>query len=139
MATLSLQRSKELLQEQGYHVWITEIWHSFAHIRRDLFNMCDLVAIKDGQSGVLGVQACGEDVQSHVDKLLKGYTDSKGKVIEPNIYLPIWLRAGNDFFIWAWRKRGERGKRKTWQLRMIEFRITDGVVVPYEIPEVPSE
>ena len=134
MATLSLQRSKERLQEQGFSVWIVEHWHSFAKRRIDLFNMADLIAIKEGQSGVVAVQACGEDCQSHIVKLLGDDTNGLLPHQEPNKYLPIWLKAGNPFFLWAWRKRGERGKRKTWQLRQIEFIIENGIVVHREIP-----
>lgn len=127
MATLSLQRSKELLQEQGFHVWIAERWNQWAHKRQDMFGFADLLAIKSGISGVTAVQATGEDVQSHIEKML------------PNPYLKIWLEAKNQCFIWAWRKRGERGKRKTWQLRTIEFLLKDGIVAPYEIPTEEKE
>ena len=142
MATLSLQRSKELLEKQGFSVWIVEKWQSYfkknlkpgepSGIRVDLFNMADLVAIKEGQSGVVAVQACGEDIMPHIAKLL-GFDDGETKV-EGNKYLPIWLKTGNPFFLWSWRKRGERGKRKTWQLREIEFLIQDGQVVHREVP-----
>lgn len=134
MASLNLQRSKQLLEEQGFLVWIVEVWLAWGHVRRDMFNMMDLAAIRSDRKGVTGIQACGEDVQEHIRKLLEGYTDSKGKAISANIYLKPWLEAGNPFFIWAWRKRGERGKRKMWQLREIEFIIENGIVVHREIP-----
>ena len=134
MASLNLQRSKQKLEDEGWFVWIVEVWLAWGHVRRDMFNMMDLAAIKSDVKGVTGVQCCGEDVQEHIRKLLEGYTDSKGKAISANIYLKPWLEAGNTFFIWAWRKRGESGKRKVWTLRQIEFRITNGIVTPYEIP-----
>lgn len=118
MSTLSLQRSKAVLDKEGYHVWITEHWHSFAKRRVDLFNMCDLIAIRHDMNGVLGVQACGEDLQPHLNKLLgdnligkigMGYTP-------PNPHLPVWL-CHNQFEIWQWLKRGARGERKLWVCR----------------------
>ena len=139
MATLSLQRSKKLLEDQGFKVAIVERWNQWAHIRQDLFNMCDLIGIRWDRKGVTGVQCCGEDVQPHIQKLLEGYTDAKGRAVPPNIYLKVWLSAGNPFFIWAWRKRGERGRRKTWQMKEIEFLIEAGQVVHREMPSETKE
>lgn len=135
MASLSLQRSKKLLEDQGFKVWIVETWNQWIMQRRDLYNMCDLVAIRHDRSGVMGIQCCGEDVGSHVTKLLEGYTDGKGKVWGKNEYLPVWLSAGNTFFIWAWRKRGARGERKTWKLREIEFLLDGTTVIHREVPK----
>lgn len=133
MSTLSLQRSKKLLESDGWKVWIVEVWIQWTMQRRDLFNMADLVCIRSDRQGVMAIQCCGEDVAPHVHKLLDGWTDSKGKAYGPNEYLPVWLASGNLFFIWAWRKRGEQGKRKTWQLREIEFIVENGQVVHREV------
>ena len=89
--------------------------------------MADLVAIREDRKGVTAVQACGEDVQGHVEKLLA------------NPHLATWIKAENPFFIWAWRKRGERGKRKTWELREIEFILENGQVVHREISHVQKD
>jgi hypothetical protein len=121
MATLSLQRSKQTLEADGWAVWIVERWNQWSHKRMDLFNIADLVAIRPDRKGVTGIQATGEDVQEHVRKLM----DSP--------YLKVWLQAENPFFIFAWRKRGERGKRKLWELRQLEFLLKDGVVICQEI------
>ena len=124
MATLSLQRSKQKLQADGWSVWIVERWNQFSHKRLDLFNMADLVAIRDNRKGVTAIQACGEDVQEHVRKLMD------------NPYVKVWLQAENPFFLWAWRKLGERGKRKTWELREIQFVLRNGEVVAEENKEL---
>lgn len=134
MATLSLQRSKQWLERDGWKVWIVEHFNPWAHIRQDLFGMCDLIAIRSDRAGVTGIQACGEDSAEHIRKLLEGWTDEKRtKTYGPNEFLPIWLQAGNPFFLWSWRKRGERGKRKTWQLREIEMVLKDGLVVAQDL------
>jgi len=122
MATLSLQRSKQELERQGFSVWIVERWNQWSHKRLDLFNMADLVAIRQDRKGVLAIQACGEDCQEHIRKMMD------------NPYVKVWLQADNPFFIWAWRKRGAAGKRKLWELREIEFVLTDGQVQAHEIP-----
>lgn len=133
MATISLQRSREELKRQGYATWIVEKpYNQWTKRREDLFNLFDLVAIRGDISGVTGIQACGEDVASHIQKVLEGFTDGKGTLIPPNSHIRPWLKAGNRAFIWAWRKRGAQGKRKTWELREVEFIIKDGAVVAQE-------
>lgn len=134
MSALPLQRSKALLEEQGFKVWIVEYWNQWAHCRVDLFNMADLVAIRGDRQGVMAIQACGEDIQEHIRKLLEGWTSTKGKVYPPNPYLSDWLKAGNPFFIWGWRLRKHEGTKDTWQLREVEMLIENGQVVPKENP-----
>jgi hypothetical protein len=119
MASLALQRSKQLLESDGWKVWKVEQWNQWSMQRMDLFNLMDLVAIRADVNGVLGVQCCSGDAPKHVKKYLEGYTDKKGKFHGPNEFLPIWKAAGNKIVIHDWVKRGERGKRKTWQLREV--------------------
>jgi hypothetical protein len=121
MASIPLQRSKALLEEQGWKVWKVEVWNQWSGHRVDLYHLMDLVAIRADVNGVLGVQCCGEDVAAHITKIMSGYTDPKGKVWGPNEYLPIWKAAGNKLLIHGWSKRGERGKRKVWTLREVQL------------------
>lgn len=138
MATFSLQKSRALLNEQGYKTWIVEKpFNPYTKRREDLFNLFDLVGIRSDIIGVTGVQACGEDVQGHISKVLEGWCSAE-KPIPPNPYIRIWLQAGNRAFIWSWRLRGEKGKRKTYHLREIQFIIKDGVVVAEEIPRAEN-
>lgn len=140
MATISLQRSREKLKELGYATWITEKpFNPYTKRREDLFNLFDLVAIRDDIAGVTGIQACGEDVSDHVCKVLKGYVGSKGDEIPPNPHLRIWLKSGNRAFIWAWRKRGAQGKRKLWELREVQFVINQAGDVVAQENEVTVE
>lgn len=132
--TLSLQRSREELKRQGYATWITEKpYNPYTKRREDLFNLFDLVGIRGDLAGVTGIQACGEDVSDHIQKVREGFTDKRGNVIPPNPYLRVWLQAGNRAFIWAWRKRGAREKRKLWELREVQFVINQaGDVIAQE-------
>lgn len=139
MPAIPLQRSKALLESDNWHVWKVETWSQWSGRRTDLFNMCDLVAIREDRSGVTGIQACAEDVQEHVRKLMEGWTDKKGKVYGPNEYLPVWLKAGNPFFIWGWRLRKHEGTKDTWQLREVEFIIDDGIVVHRETTKCATD
>lgn len=141
MATISLQRSREELKAQGYDTWITEKpFNQWTKRREDLFNLFDLIGVRADIVGVTGIQACGEDVAPHVTKVLSGFTDDKGLEIPPNPHLRIWLQAGNKAFIWAWRKRGAKGKRKLWELREVQFVINQaGEVVAQENKVVVEE
>ena len=133
--TFSLQKSREELKRQGYATWITEKpYNPYTKRREDLFNFADLVGIREDIPGVTAIQATGEDVASHVTKILEGFVDGKGNTIPPNPYLRIWLKAGNRFFIWSWCLRGKQGKRKMYRLREIEFVLKDGQVIAQEIP-----
>lgn len=133
--TFSLQKSKKLLEENGYDCWIVEKpWNPYTKRREDLFNLMDVIGIREDTQGVLGVQACGEDCQSHVHKILEGGVDGEGRTFPPNPYLRVWLKTGNRFFIWSWCLRGAKGKRKMYRLREIEFIIENGQVVHREIP-----
>ncbi len=137
MATFSLQKSREELKRQGYDTWIVEQpFNPYTKRREDLFNCIDLVGIREDIPGVLGIQACGEDVSSHCRKISEGYTDPKGTQIPPNPHLRIWLKAGNRFFIWGWALRGEKGKRKTYRLRELEFCLKNGEIYTQENPYV---
>lgn len=132
-ATFSLQKSREELKKQGYQTWITEKpFNPYTKKREDLFNLMDLVGIRQDRSGVLGIQACGEDASSHTKKILEGCLGRDGQIIRPNPYLPTWLKAGNSFFIWSWCLRGKQGKRKMYRLREIQFVLKDGIVVAEE-------
>lgn len=105
-----MQRSLKHLKAQGYTCQIVEKWNPWAKIRQDLFGIIDLVAIKDGQKGVLGIQTTsGANHSARVNKAL----------VEPN--LALWKASGNRFVVQSWAKRGARGQRKVWELREQEL------------------
>lgn len=132
MASLALQRTKEWLEDRGWHVDITEKWNQWAHIRQDLFGLHDLVAVRHDSSGVWGINACEDNgsVQGHVDKYLTGWEHPKKGPMPPNKHLPVWLAAGNKFSIFGWGKRGAVGKRKVWTMRVVEFYL-DGSAIKW--------
>lgn len=124
MASLALQRSKQYLEDKGWHVAIVEKWNQWAHIRQDLYGLHDLVAVRHDSNGVWGINACEDngEVQAHIDKYLNGWDDPKRGRQPPNPHLPVWLAAGNRFSIFGWGKRSSdgRGSRKVWTLRVVE-------------------
>lgn len=121
----NLEKTHAKLKADGYTYAKVEYFNPWSKTTLDLFGLHDTVAIRADVPGVFGINSCGEDISSHVNKYLKGYTrKSDGKVYGPNVCLYPWLRAGNRFSLWGWRKRGDRGKRKTWHLREIVFSIS---------------
>ena len=104
------QRSLKHLRGEGYTVGIVEHWNPFAHIRQDLFGFVDLVALDPKFMQVIFVQTTsGSNVSARVQK------------IEVNPHYATAKAAGVRVEVHGWSKRGERGKRKTWQLRIVEM------------------
>ena len=87
------QLSLEFLRDQGYTVAITEHWNAFAKIRQDLYGIIDLIAIKSGVPGVLGIQTTSKsNISARVNKS------------KQNSALLTWYKAGNRFLIHGWGK-----------------------------------
>lgn len=95
-------RSKRYLEALGYRVAIVERWNPFAHIRQDLYQCIDLLAMKFGEP-LLAVQVA---TTANVGKRIAKAGDTPG----------IWRSTGNLFEFHGWAKKGKRGKRKTWTL-----------------------
>lgn len=106
MKTSPTQRSLKLLRERGYLVAITERWNQYAHVRQDLFGFIDLLAVRGDY--VLAVQTTsGSNASARLEK------------INQTPAALLWLSDHRGIVVHAWRKVGERGKRKTWECREI--------------------
>jgi hypothetical protein len=95
---------------------VTERWVPGENIRRDLFGCIDLVAVRRGEPGVLGVQATSlTNVSSRLKK-------AQGKA-GPR----TWLAAGNRFQIHGWY----RSPAGQWEVKIVSVRPEDlaGVVI----------
>lgn len=101
--TSPTQRSLKKLRDEGYTCAIVEHFNSFVRVRQDLFNFIDIVAIKEGIVGVLGIQTT---TRAHVNERLKKIHD--------NPISQLWLNTKNHIIIHGWSKIGARGKRKLW-------------------------
>ena len=85
--------SLDYLRKKGYSVAITEHWNPFGKVRQDLFGIIDLVAIKAGEVGVLGIQTTSKsNISARVAKA------------KNNKDLLVWYKAGNNFIIHGWEK-----------------------------------
>lgn len=120
------QRTLRALRGQGRLCEVVEryIPQAGPHgIRRDLFNIIDIIAL-DPVRGVVGIQSCGQSFAEHERTILEARTQ---ETIE-------WLSTpGTKLELWGWRKvklkRG--GAAMRWQPRIREFTLADfGVEYP---------
>jgi hypothetical protein len=113
-------RSLERLRKEGWTAGVVEKWIPMTKQRLDLFGCIDIVAVRPGQT--LGVQATSD-------------SNVNGRITK-SIQLPgllAWLQASNRFQVWGWGKKGKKGQRKLWSLRIQEIVLLGGC--PYVIAE----
>lgn len=98
------QRSLKALRNDGYEVQVVEQTLPRTFIKRDLYGVIDILAIRPGE--ILGVQTTsGSNLSARLAKARA----------EPR--LAAWLAAGGKFVVHGWAKRGKRGERKVWMVR----------------------
>lgn len=111
------QRTIAYLKARGAHPAIVEHWNSYAHIKLDLYNWIDVLAISEGK--FVGVQTTTQaNASARMDK-------ARG-----NAALKAWLQAGGQLVIHCWAKRGGRDKRKLWTLKEWFLTLEDVEQVP---------
>lgn len=103
-------RTLKWLRDNGYSCQVVERWNAFAHRRIDLWGCVDVVGIKRGENGVLGIQTTsGSNMSARVKKSLA--------IPE----LKIWLETGNRFIVQTWRKNS----KNRWISREKEILLPD--------------
>lgn len=124
------QRSLERLRANGFIACKVEQRLPFAGgkragegqpaVLRDAFGFGDILAAKNG-AGVWLVQATsGSHVNARVKKATAPILED-GTINPAHACLVEWLAAGGHFQVWGWAKRGPRGKRKVWTLRIVNI------------------
>jgi len=98
--------SAEYLRDLGYEVDICERFIPGANIRKDLFALFDLVAIRSEANGVLGVQVTS-----------RSNAASRRTKMQESPLLPLWLAGGNRAELHHWKLAGPRGKR-AWNVKI---------------------
>lgn len=101
------QRALAHCKAMGWTAGIVEKWNAFAKIRQDLFGCIDLIVLDGAGGGPIGVQVTSGS--NHAARVAKATAEPR---------LATWLAAPARFEVWSFAKRGERGKRKTWELRV---------------------
>lgn len=101
-----LQRSKRLLEAEGWHVSIVEHWNAFARIRQDLWNFADLLCLKSLSKQIMAVQVTS---RSHVS--------TRVAKIEASPLLTMVKDCGILVEVHGWGKL----KGKGWDCRRVEL------------------
>ena len=110
-----ISRALADLRKEGYTAQVVEHRVPVVNILRDLFGGIDIVAIRAGDK-VRGIQVTsGGNHAARVTKLRE----------EPR--LRTWIETGHTSLqVWSYARRGARGKRKAWELRVSELIIING-------------
>lgn len=104
MATSPTQLTLKKLKSDGWTtVQITEHWNSWARIRQDLFQIIDVLAIKDGVT--TGIQVTSKSNMS-----------ARAKKIADSDHIGNLREAGWVILIHGWYKEGNRWKVKVMDL-----------------------
>lgn len=108
-------RSLKNLRERGYICQIVEKFNMFSKKRIDLFGFIDILCIKEGEPGTLGVQTTTTgNINARITKA--------EALQEYHTYL-----TGNKVEFHGWSKKGAKGKRKTWQVKIIGKALSSNV------------
>jgi hypothetical protein len=115
MAISNTSRTLEYIRSQGWDADIVERFNPYAGKfgqRKDLFSIIDIIALTE--SGIAGIQSCGQAFKAHDDKILA----------EPMALR--WLEKGGTLILIGWRKiklkRG--GKALRWSPRIKTYDIS---------------
>lgn len=112
MASSPTQRSLALMRKEGYVCAIVEHWNPFANIRQDLYGFIDIVCLRGGEVGVLGIQTTST-----------GNINARIKKIQANPNYILWLQTGNRIEVQGWAKRGKAGKVKHWTVKRVPMEL----------------
>lgn len=111
MALSPTSRTLEYYRKLGATVAIVEKRIPYKFITQDLFGFIDILAISP-EGGIVGVQCTSDsNVAARVDKI---YAEPRAKT---------WLLSGGKIRVIGWSKKGSRGKRKTWQPRVVPVEV----------------
>ena len=94
-------RSLALLRKEGWTAQVVEKFNQFAMVRVDLFGCIDIVAIKTGNPGVLGIQATSRGNMSTRIKKIMALPEAR-----------LWVECSNKLEVWGWDKY-----KKHWRVR----------------------
>ena len=104
-------RTLAYLRKQGYIAQVVEKFNYFTKQRKDLFNVIDIVAVHPDYIGVLGVQVTS---RAHIPERVQ-------KVKEEPI-MKFWLDAKNRLEVHGWGLMGKLGKRKKYEIKIVEIK-----------------
>jgi hypothetical protein len=105
--TSPTQRTLKLLRDMGANAIVLERWNQWARRRMDVWG-ADILALHGRL--LMAIQATSDANHSH--RVTKAIAD-------PNVR--NWLDGGVAFYIYSWGKKGPRGKRKVWKVKITQL------------------
>lgn len=104
---MPIARTMEYLREIGATPVVVEHYHKWARRKIDIWG-ADILAVHGRM--LLAIQATTDD--HHADRVTKSLDN-------PDVI--NWLRIGAGFYVYSWGKKGARGKRKLWKLKITQL------------------
>ncbi len=102
-----------MMRDDGWLVAVVEKWNSHVTIRQDLWGFGDLIAVKGDD--VLLIQCTSGSHAAHRVAKIIGLDAAR-----------IWIQSDHRRIqVHAWKKRGERGKAKKWDCRVVSVGTCD--------------
>ncbi len=111
-------RTLKFLRSCGHQAEVVERWIPRANVRRDLFHCIDVVAVRRGEMGVLGVQVT--TLPNLSSRLAKARAQPE---------LRTWLAAGNRFSLHGWYQRGGQ-----WDVKIVDVQAGNLAAVVVQTP-----
>ena len=105
---LPSQRTIQKLKKEGWLVASVEKYNSFIHQRFDLYGFIDILAIKGKETLAIQATSTG-NINARIEKIKAS----------PNY--EIVKRAGWRIEVYGWSKKGAKGKRKLWEVKIIKL------------------
>ena len=110
-------RTLNELRRDGFTAAVVESWIPRLNVRRDLFGVGDVLAVRPGEC--LLIQCTSGD--HHANRVTKAKAE---------IRLRAWLGSGSRFEVWSWSKRDDR-----WEVRKTPLVIDDIDIRAIEPPK----
>ena len=101
-------RTLQQLRRDGYTAGVVEQWIPRVNIRRDLFGVGDVLAVRSGEGPLLIQCTSGAH---HANRIAKAKSE---------IRLRAWFGSGSRFEVWSWAKR-----RNRWVVRKTPLAMRD--------------
>jgi hypothetical protein len=113
--TTPTQRSLQYCRKNGLSAGVVERWIPRVNKRSDLFGCIDLIVVAGKR--IVGVQATSGTNHASREAKIRGLMAEDS---ENGRALRALLAAGGHVEVWSWEKKGARGARKLWALRVTE-------------------
>jgi len=110
-------RTLVALRQSNHVAQVVEQVIPYTQFKRDLFSCIDIIAIRRGEPGIIGIQATTRENIAHRIAKARSSPD-----------LAEWLKAGGTFWVWGWYQ----GLDRRWRFKRVE--LVAGQTCPEIVP-----